>query len=81
MTKTLTLHATHVPHNIKEAFEQRAQRYMFRTFDPFQVAKVYENRTIPECKAEWDMMVQVTKARMSGHYTADEIRKAEFELR
>lgn len=78
---TPTIHATHIDHRIKAEFEQRAQRYMFRTFDPFQVAKVYENRTIPECKAEWDMMVAVTKARMAGHYPAEVIHEARIELR
>lgn len=77
----ITLHAKNVPHTIKSTFEERASRYMLRTFDPFNILRAWENKVDPDRKAEWEMIVAVTKARMSGHFDAEVIRDAEIEVR
>lgn len=77
----IALKVSGVASDIKNAFEHRASRYMFRTFNPIDIARAWENKdTALKHMAEWEMMVAVTKARMSGHFEAEVIRDARLEI-
>jgi len=78
--ETLNFHVKNVPHHLKEAFEERAARAICRTNDPYDVLKAYENRTIPENEAKWEMIVALSKASLTGHFPAEVISRARFEV-
>jgi len=77
---TLNLHVKNVPHHLKEAFEERAARAICRVNDPYDVLKAYENRTIPENEAKWETIVALSKASLTGHFPAEVISRARFEV-
>jgi hypothetical protein len=79
---TPTIQAHRVPHDIKQSLEQRFQRAVFRTHNPFDVAKAYEGMLYdPDLKAKWEMIEALGKASMTGHFDAEIIREARFEIR
>ena len=78
--QAINLHVKNVPHHIRQAFEERAARMMCRAHDPFDILKAWEGRSDPELQAQWEMYVTVTKARMVGHFEAEVIRDARFEI-
>ncbi len=76
----INLHARNVPHGLRAASEERAAKMMCKTHDPFDILKAWEGRDNPDLRAQWEMYVTITKARMQDHFDAEVIRDAEIEL-
>jgi len=75
----INLRAHNVPHNLRQAFEERAARALIKHGGD-NVVKKYETR-LDGYMGEWGLLVLKAKQEMQGHFDADIIEKAEFSIR
>ena len=74
------LHVKNVPHDIREAFTERAARALV-FHGGNDVVRKYNNRHDGDAYGEWARLLEDVRTDMKGHYIEDIIAKAEFELR
>jgi hypothetical protein len=70
--KSINLHAKNVPHHLKEAFEERAARALIH-HGGNNVVQTYKTD-------QWPFIVQRAKLDLQGHFDAEIIRDARFEV-
>ena len=71
--QAINLHVKNIPHDIRAAFEERAAR-----------AIIFHggNEVVRKYKTEhWAAIVTQAKQDLQGHFEAEVIRDAEFEIR
>jgi len=76
--KSINLHVKNVPHNIAADFTERAARRLIHHGGD-NIARKYETR-LDENMGEWGLLVMRTKQDLQGHYDAEVIRDAEFDV-
>ena len=65
----------------KDALIRRFAKAVCRTHDPYDITTAWDNRDDPDYRARWDMIVTLGKMRLTGHFDAEVIRDAEFEIK
>jgi hypothetical protein len=78
-TKAINLHVKNIPHDIRAAFEERAARALVY-HGGNNVVRKYETHYDGDC-GEWGMLVAKAKQDLQGHFDAEVIHRARFEIR
>jgi len=74
----INLHAHNVPNHLRQAFEERAARALIE-HGGNNVVRKYETHCDGDM-GEWGMLVMKAKQDLQGHFPADVIHKARFEV-